>query len=161
MSYTEAFAGKDYPFPIRIDNHRFMRGGEFQPRPWTPLGTIVLDGISIVPKRQIAVRLNDTFTGMEVRVDEYDGWTEEDAVNQATEPLPRSLVIFGKRFTDPADIRHFWSMLADSDRAEQIKRDRREWINAKIHDVFKSAQEYRLERAQIQDPGVRDALSLT
>lgn len=74
----------------------------------------------------------------------YDGWTEEDALDHqsfvrsqlalaaqrqaeaARVDLPQSLVIFGKRFRTYPEIRQFWAMLSDGERAEQRARDARE-----------------------------------
>lgn len=144
--------------------------------PWTPIGSIVVDGITVVPQRQASwIEVTPTsahrreLTGMArdlaARVTAAESAA---AIGRATGSRAAHATVERVRY-DVDGTRHAelvdaadWSAAMESAYGPEIaEHDRRQTARA-VADVFIAAREARLRRRLIKaSPALRDALSLT
>lgn len=114
--------------------------------PWTPVGSVVVDGITFVPGSRLSAA--DTA--------EIYGRVTGARLSHAT--VVRVAVDGSHQVVDEAT----WSQeLTETYGPGILAAYDRDQVNRRVRSVFELAQARRWELAQIQSPAVRDALSLT
>lgn len=136
-----------YPVPGEVARTAWLRN----PGPWTPPGSVVIDGVTIVPGarglerwRRLAAADTAEIYGRAMGARSSHAVVEHIAADGTREVVDEAT--WSREMTDT----YGPGILAAYDR-DQVR----------VRSVFELAQARRWELAQIQSPAVRDALSLT
>ncbi len=176
--YTNRSRYSIHDYPAEVDAALYRDASA--PHPWTPVGSIVVDGITYVPRH---------FAGRPHRRDRmHSGWHRDCIIctlpRATTHPVPcvchgepdysgparpwtplGSLVVDGiTRVPRPYWGKGWavdWDAVNEAAESEAAVPELPRSAASKVVTVFEQARDRRHELAQIADPAIREALSLT